>query len=132
MRTAQMITFVRVLQGTGDRRRYSLPLLADSDEDVHELMKHTGWKLEDRAGSTYPVSIFCSLYQTSWYVGQKIRNCTYSPLERTKQSGKREVQFKTHFPFLLGLSLKSSRIMATMASIQKCFKRSPNAFGDTI
>ena len=49
-----------------------------------------------------------------------------SALERTKLSGRRNVRFKTHFPFWLGLLLNRVTLYP-LHVCQKIFQRSPQA-----
>jgi SAM-dependent methyltransferase len=70
-----------------------------------ELTRCTGWKISHIAGLTYSVSnllLPVSKFLVKRHEGNKLE---LSPLERTKHSGRRSVQFKTHFPVVLKLIL---------------------------
>ncbi len=78
----------------GHLRRYTRPALG-------ELAARTGWRLQHACGLTYPVSNLL-LPISNWLVARNEKNkLALSVLDRTKQSGRREVRFKTHFPMLL-------------------------------
>lgn len=78
----------------GHMRRYTRPALK-------ELAGRTGWRLQHACGLTYPVSNLL-LPISNWLVARNEKDkLALSVLERTKQSGRREVQFKTQFPSLM-------------------------------
>lgn len=78
----------------GHLRRYTRPAL-------DALAKRTGWRLLHTSGLTYPVSNLL-LPVSNWLVTRHEKNKLALPvLDRTKQSGRRQVRFKTHFPSLL-------------------------------
>lgn len=72
---------------------------------VEHLISSNGWKLKHIAGLTFPVSNIL-LPISNFLVNKNERQkLELSALERTKQSGRRSVKYKTHFPPLLGLLL---------------------------
>lgn len=82
----------------GHRRRYTR-------ESIANLAASCGWKVQHMAGLTFPVSNIL-LPVSNFLVNQSERSkLALSPLERTKQSGRRQVRFKTSFPAILGLLL---------------------------
>ena len=103
----------------GHCRRYtrsSIQALASTNE----------WSLQHVAGLTFPVSNV--LLPISNFLVQKNESAklALSQLDRTKQSGRRQVKFKTHFPSVLGMIL--NRITMTPAHwLQKMFSRSEKA-----
>lgn len=82
----------------GHLRRYTRPTLG-------ALATRTGWRLLHISGLTWPVSNLL-LPLSNWLVSRHERNKLALPvLDRTKQSGRRQVRFKTHFPALLDIVL---------------------------
>jgi len=78
----------------GHLRRYTRTALAG-------LTARTGWRLLHISGLTYPVSNLL-LPVSNWLVLRHEKSKLDLPLlDRTKQSGRRQVRFKTHFPALL-------------------------------
>lgn len=72
---------------------------------VEQLVADGGWKLLHVAGLTFPISNFL-LPVSNFLVNRSERQkLSLSALERTKQSGRRSVKYKTHFPSMLGLFL---------------------------
>ncbi|MDW3681742.1 class I SAM-dependent methyltransferase [Cupriavidus sp. CV2] len=72
---------------------------------VERLVRASGWKLVHIAGLTFPVSNLL-LPVSNFLVNRSERQkLSLSALERTKQSGRRSVKYKTHFPSMLGLLL---------------------------
>ena len=72
---------------------------------IGQLLSAHDWHLRHLAGLTYPLSNL--LLPLSNYLVQRseAQKLSLSALERTKQSGRRSVRFKTHFPSVLGLLL---------------------------
>lgn len=74
-------------------------------ESIAQLMASNGWKVQHMVGLTFPVSNIL-LPVSNFLVNKSERSkLALSPLERTKQSGRRQVKFKTYFPSILGLVL---------------------------
>ena len=74
-------------------------------ESIQELVKRNRWSLEHLVGLTYPVSNFLLPLSNFLVRRGEQQKLELSPLERTRQSGRRRVVFKTHFPLFLGLLL---------------------------
>lgn len=72
---------------------------------LQTLTEKTDWVLDHVAGLTFPVSNI--LLPISNYLVRKEESAklTLPSIERTKLSGQRHVQFKTHFPSILNLIL---------------------------
>lgn len=82
----------------GHYRRYTIQL-------INELAVTCGWELRHISGLTYPLSNLL-LPVSNFLVNKSERSkLDLSLLERTKQSGRRQVKFKTYFPSLLGIVL---------------------------
>ena len=100
----------------GHCRRYT-------KEGVETLVTNSGWKLLHVAGLTYPVSN-CLLPVSNFLVNRSERKkLSLTALERTKQSGRRSVKYKTHFPNLLGLLL-NEYVLFPLHFLQKKFTNS--------
>lgn len=95
-------------------------------EAIIDLMQKAKWQHKYTAGLTFPVSNF--LLPVSNFLVQRAENhkLDLSKLERTKQSGKRNVKYKTHFPSLLGVLLNKVT-MLPLYLVQKAFLRSKKA-----
>lgn len=103
----------------GHCRRYT-------SDTLNRLMQTTGWQLDHVAGLTYPVSNML-LPVSNFLVNRSERaKLTLSALDRTKQSGRRNVRFKTHFPSIIGLILNEYTMMP-FHLLQKCFSKSQRA-----
>lgn len=95
-------------------------------DSIRSLMAHNGWKLEHLAGLTFPASNLL-LPVSNFLVGRSERSKLHlSALEKTKSSGRRNVKFKTHFPYLLGAIL-NRRALLPLHFLQKIFKNSERA-----
>jgi SAM-dependent methyltransferase len=93
---------------------------------IQALASANKWSLVHIAGLTFPVSNI--LLPISNFLVQKNESAklSLSQLDRTKESGRRQVKFKTHFPSALGMIL--NRITMVPAHwMQKIFSRSENA-----
>jgi len=87
---------------------------------IRQLLEANDWRLERIAGLTFPVSN-CLLPVSNFLVRRaETAKLKLSHLERTRQSGHREVFFKTRFPPLLGLIL-NERAMLPLHWLQKAF-----------
>ena len=103
----------------GHLRRYTRASVA-------ALAASKGWSLRHIAGLTFPTSNLL-LPLSNFLVNRSERSkLSLSALERTKQSGKRNVKFKTHFPPILGLFLNEFT-MLPLHLIQKAFGKSERA-----
>lgn len=95
-------------------------------ESIGKLISSTEFIPTHIAGLTYPVSNL--LLPLSNYLvnrGEKAK-LRLSTLERTKQSGKRRVAFKTYFPSVFGMILNRFT-MLPLYGMQKLFTGSKNA-----
>jgi hypothetical protein len=93
---------------------------------IKTLATNNGWKLQHIAGLTYPISNFL-LPISNFLVNRSERQkLTLTALERTKQSGRRSVKYKTHFPFLLGILLNKYTLLP-LHFIQKICAKSEHA-----
>ncbi len=93
---------------------------------IEDLVVHSGWELSHIAGLTFPVSNLL-LPVSNFLVNRSERQkLSLSALERTKQSGRRSVRYKTHFPPVLGLLL-NERTLWPLHVIQKLFAKSERA-----
>jgi SAM-dependent methyltransferase len=103
----------------GHYRRYS----ADS---AMILLGSAGWRVTHTAGLTFPISNL--LFPLSNFLVRRSegRKLSLSMVERTKQSGIRDVPMKTSFPSVFGLLL-NERTMYPLHLIQKVFRRSKHA-----
>lgn len=103
----------------GHYRRYTRKTLGD-------LMQKSGWRIIYNAGLTYPVSNML-LPVSNYLVNRNERpKLELSALERTKQSGRRHVKFKTHFPSFIGLLLNEFTLLP-FHWLQKIFADSDRA-----
>ena len=103
----------------GHCRRYT-------KETLQRLVGGNGWTLQHVAGLTFPVSNLL-LPISNFLVNRSERSkLTLSALERTKHSGRRQVNFKTHFPSMLGLLLNKVT-MFPLHLLQKLFSGSQSA-----
>lgn len=103
----------------GHCRRYTKAML-------QRLVSDSGWELQHVAGLTFPVSNFL-LPISNFLVNRSERSkLTMSALERTKHSGRRQVNFKTHFPSIIGLLLNKVTIFP-LHLLQKLFSKSQSA-----
>lgn len=95
-------------------------------ESMTHLLNTAGWQRNHMAGLTFPVSNIL-LPVSNFLVNRSERaKLSLSALDRTKQSGRRSVSFKTHFPDFLGLML-NKYTMVPFHMLQKHFDHSENA-----
>lgn len=95
-------------------------------DGLRQLAADHGWQIRHLAGLTAPVSNLL-LPISNFLVNRSERQkLALSALERTKQSGRRSVRFKTHFPSVLGLLL-NRRTMLPLHALQKLFSGSERA-----
>ena len=95
-------------------------------DSLKTLMRSTGWKIEHLAGLTYPVSNLLFPLSNFLVRRNEANKLELSYLDRTKHSGRRNVNFKTHFPSVLKLFLNELS-MLPLYWIQKLFSKSDNA-----
>jgi len=103
----------------GHYRRYTRGGLAN-------LAASNGWRLTHIAGLTYPLSNLL-LPLSNYLVNRRERSKLALPaLERTKQSGRRNVPYKTRFPSFLALALNPFTLFP-FHLVQKNFAKSQRA-----
>jgi SAM-dependent methyltransferase len=93
---------------------------------IRELGADTGWNVIHMAGLTFPISNWLlpiSNYLVNRSEGSKLM---LSPLERTKESGRRNVFFKTSFPPVLALLINRITLFP-LHLLQKFFAASEEA-----
>lgn len=95
-------------------------------EEVRRLADAHGWRVEHVAGLTFPLSNL--LLPLSNYLVNRAESSkmALSAQERTVQSGRRSVKFKTSFPPVLALVLNRFT-MFPLHLVQKLFSRSERA-----
>jgi hypothetical protein len=103
----------------GHFRRYSR-------ESLRSLLQRSRWKVVHVAGLTYPVSNLLLPISNFLVRRNEVSKLKLSIFERTKQSGRRNVRFKTHFPSVLKLIL-NEWTMLPLYWIQKLFSNSDKA-----
>jgi SAM-dependent methyltransferase len=82
----------------GHYRRYTR-------ERIRDLLSSHHWDCQHLAGLTYPISNMMLPISNYLVKRNEEAKLKLSLLERTKQSGRRKVPFKTHFPRVFGLIL---------------------------
>ena len=93
---------------------------------ILSLMANTDWTTGHLVGLTFPISNFL-LPISNFLVNRSEKSkLSLTTIERTKQSGRRNVKFKTHFPSLLGMIL-NYRFLWPLHLLQKIFKNSDRA-----
>ena len=103
----------------GHHRRYTRA-------SIRELSAKNDWQIRHIAGLTFPVSnilLPISNYLISRSEKSKLK---FSQLERTKLSGRRSVNFKTHFPLVLK-PLLNQYTLRPLHHLQKIFRNSEKA-----
>jgi SAM-dependent methyltransferase len=95
----------------GHCRRYTRQAL-------RELADKTGWKIAHLAGLTFPVSNWLLPLSNILVRRGEEAKLALSSEERTKQSGRRGVKFKTTFPSALGVILNET-MMTPLHVLQK-------------
>jgi SAM-dependent methyltransferase len=103
----------------GHCRRYT-------QSSVQALARNSRWSLMHIAGLTFPLSNVLLPVSNFLVRRSESSKLAMSALERTKESGRREVKFKTHFPSVLGLILNRVT-MSPVHMLQKLFSGSERA-----
>lgn len=103
----------------GHYRRYT----ADS---ASALLSAAGWRVKHTAGLTFPISNMLLPLSNFLVRRSEARKLSLSMVERTKQSGIRDVPMKTTFPPVLRLLL-NERTMFLPHLVQKVFRGSKRA-----
>ncbi len=87
---------------------------------IRELLAENEWQIGHLAGLTFPVSNIL-LPISNYLVGRSEKSkLKLSQQERTKQSGRRSVKFKTHFPSVFELLL-NRYVLWPLHQLQKVF-----------
>lgn len=95
-------------------------------DSIGRLVSASRWKLLHLTGLTFPISNLL-LPVSNFLVNRSEKHkLTFSTLERTKQSGRRSVKYKTYFPSVLGIFLNPITLFP-LHLIQKLFGKSPRA-----
>ena len=94
--------------------------------DIEALAVETGWKSPHVAGLTFPLSNLLLPISNFLVERSKRSKLALSRLERTKQSGRRRVTLKTHFPACLGFVLNEFALLP-FHWIQRFFTKSNRA-----
>lgn len=103
----------------GHQRRYTR-------ESLYSLAAENGWCIEHLTGLTYPVSNLL-LPVSNWLVRRsEASKLVLDELERTKQSGRRDVAFKTAFPRPMNLLL-NEWTMFPLHLLQRVFRHANGA-----
>jgi hypothetical protein len=93
---------------------------------VQAFVNDHRWNLLHVAGLTYPISNLLLPVSSLLERKSESSKLAMSPLERTKESGRRQVKFKTHFPSVLGMLLNRVA-MGPAHSLQKMFSKPEKA-----
>ena len=93
---------------------------------IRELGADTGWKVMHMAGLTYPISNWLLPISNLLVDRSERSKLALTPLERTKESGRRNVLFKTRFPPILAILLNKVTLFP-LHLLQKSFAASENA-----
>ncbi len=95
-------------------------------DSLSRLAGTSNWSLLHLTGLTFPISNLL-LPVSNFLVARSERHkLAYSALERTEQSGRRTVKYKTYFPSILGIILNPVTLFP-MHLIQKLFGKSPRS-----
>jgi phospholipid N-methyltransferase len=93
---------------------------------IRELFANNNWDVLHVSGLTYPISNLL-LPLSNWLVRRsESKKLSLSLMERTKQSGIRDVAMKTWFPNVLGILL-NKRTLFPLHVLQKLCQKSRNA-----
>lgn len=79
-------------------------------ESLSRLVKISNWSLLHLTGLTFPISNMLLPVSNFLVMRNEKHKLAYSALQRTEQSGRRTVKYKTYFPSILGLLLNSVTI----------------------
>ena len=95
-------------------------------DSLGSLAKASNWSLLHLTGLTFPVSNLLLPISNFLVARSEKHKLAYSALERTKQSGRRTVKYKTYFPSILGILLNPVTLFP-LHLIQKLLGKSPRA-----
>lgn len=94
--------------------------------DIEMLASDSNWKLLHIAGLTFPASNILLPISNFLVARSELAKLDLSTLERTKQSGRRRVKFKTFFPKIFGVLLNRYTLYP-LYLLQKIFIKSEDA-----
>lgn len=95
-------------------------------DSLNRLAKASNWSLLHLTGLTFPVSNLLLPISNFLVARSEKHKLAYSALERTKQSGRRTVKYKTYFPSILGIFLNRITLFP-LHIIQKLLGRASGA-----
>jgi hypothetical protein len=95
-------------------------------DSLNRLAKATNWSLLHLTGLTFPVSNLLLPISNFLVARSEKHKLAYSALQRTEQSGRRTVKYKTFFPSILGIFLNPITLFP-LHLIQKLLGKSPRA-----
>jgi len=89
-------------------------------ESLRQLLGRAGWRLNHIAGLTFPVSNWLLPVSNALVSRAERDKKELSPAQRTKESGRRNVAFKTSFPSVFGLFLNDWFLMPFHLLQKRC------------
>ncbi len=95
-------------------------------DSISKLATASHWKLLHLMGLTFPVSNLLFPLSNFLVNRSEKHKLAFSALERTEQSGRRTVKYKTYFPSILGIFLNQTTLFPFHV-VQKLFGRSSRA-----
>lgn len=95
-------------------------------EGIGDLVAASHWKLLHLVGLTFPVSNLLLPISNVLVARSEKHKLAYTALQRTEQSGRRTVKYKTFFPSILGIFLNPITLFP-LHLIQKLLGKSPRA-----
>lgn len=95
-------------------------------DSLRRLARESHWNLVHLTGLTFPVSNLLLPISNFLVARSEKHKLTYSALQRTEQSGRRTVKFKTYFPTILGIFLNPITLFP-LHLVQKLLGKSPRA-----
>lgn len=93
---------------------------------VTELAGKTGWAVDHLSGLTYPLSNMLLSLSNHLVHKSEAEKLRLSELEKTKQSGRRNVKYKTHLPAMLGWFVNRHTLLPAYL-LQKFFRHSESS-----
>lgn len=95
-------------------------------EDIAALAGKTGWAVDHLSGLTYPISNMLLSLSNHLVRRSEAEKLRLSELEKTKQSGRRHVKYKTHLPAVMGWFVNKYTLLPAYL-LQKLFRHSEKA-----
>lgn len=93
---------------------------------IKTLVTKSGWELRQIAGLTFPISNLLLPASNFLVTRSEKSKLALAPLDRTKLSSRRQVKFKTHFPYILQILLNKLTFYP-LYLVQKLFVKSERA-----